>query len=79
MYLSSGATPVDLLMASMAASCRFPHSCFNRGRMADSNRRPRVVSTLHCYAGPSAIELLVPFRSKFQEIQLIHCHQFARS
>ena len=36
----SGATPADLLTASMVASCCFPHACFSRGRMPGLNRRP---------------------------------------
>ena len=27
--LTSGVTPVDLLMASMVGGCYFPHVCFN--------------------------------------------------
>ena len=39
-----GATPANLLMATMAASHCSPHACFSRGRVPDSNGRPPVES-----------------------------------
>ena len=39
---TSGATPADLLMASMVASCCSPHGCSSRGRMPSSNGRPPI-------------------------------------
>ena len=40
--VTSGVTPTDLFMASMAASCFSPLACFSRGRMPDLIGRPHV-------------------------------------
>ena len=51
---TSGATPADLLMASMVASRCSLHACFSRGSMPDSIGRPPAVMYLSCcfVAGP---------------------------
>ena len=37
---TSGATPLPVYIASIAAGHFFPHACFSRGRMLDLNHRP---------------------------------------
>ena len=45
---TSGATPADLLMASMVASRCSLHACFNKSRMPDSIGRPPALMYLSC-------------------------------